>query len=96
MNLKKVLLAGALAVGAIGFLAGCGGGDKPASSAAASGAAGKPAKIVAGMDDTFAPMGFRDDSGKIVGFDIDMADAVSKEIGPSNSNRSTGLPRKRN
>ncbi len=78
MNWKKVLLVGALAVGAAGMLAGCGGEQKPASSNTAG---GKPTKIVAGMDDTFAPMGFRDDSGKIVGFDIDMANAVSKEIG---------------
>ena len=81
MNLKKMLMVGVLAAGVAGFMAGCGGDQKPASSAAASGAAAKPAKIVAGMDDTFAPMGFRDDSGKIVGFDIDMAEAVSKEIG---------------
>ena len=79
MNWKKMMIAGALALGAAGMLAGCGGGDK--KEAASSAAGGKPAKIVAGMDDTFAPMGFRDDSGKIVGFDIDMANAVSKEIG---------------
>ena len=82
MNIKKILAAGVLALGAIGLMAGCGGDQKSAGSAAKSAAAGaKPTKIVAGMDDTFAPMGFRDDSGKIVGFDIDMANAVSKEIG---------------
>lgn len=80
MKMKKLMIAGVLALGACGMLTGCGGGDKAASSAAKA-ASGKPAKIVAGMDDTFAPMGFRDDSGKIVGFDIDMAEAVSKEIG---------------
>lgn len=80
MKMKKLMIAGVLALGACGMLAGCGGGDKAASSAGKA-ASGKPAKIVAGMDDTFAPMGFRDDSGKIVGFDIDMAEAVSKEIG---------------
>lgn len=80
MKMKKLMIAGMLALGACGMLAGCGGGDKAASSAAKA-ASGKPAKIVAGMDDTFAPMGFRDDNGKIVGFDIDMAEAVSKEIG---------------
>ena len=80
MKMKKLMIAGMLALGACGMLAGCGGGDKAASSAAKA-ASGKPAKIVAGLDDTFAPMGFRDDNGKIVGFDIDMAEAVSKEIG---------------
>lgn len=38
-------------------------------------------KIVIGLDDTFAPMGFRDESGKLVGFDIDLANAVGKELG---------------
>lgn len=36
--------------------------------------------LVIGMDDTFAPMGFKQD-GKLVGFDIEMAEAVAKKIG---------------
>ena len=79
MNWKKMMIVGALAVGTVGFMTGCG-GDKKADAQAAD-KSGKPAKIVAGMDDTFAPMGFRDDKGEIVGFDIDMAKAISKEIG---------------
>ena len=31
--------------------------------------------FVLGLDDSFPPMGFRDDSGNIVGFDIDLAKA---------------------
>ena len=38
-------------------------------------------KLVLGLDDTFAPMGFRDDSGEIVGFDIDLAKEVASRIG---------------
>lgn len=38
-------------------------------------------EIVMGMDDTFAPMGFRDASGNLVGFDVELADEVSKRIG---------------
>ena len=38
-------------------------------------------KLVLGLDDTFAPMGFRDDSGEIVGFDIDLAKEVAARIG---------------
>ena len=34
-------------------------------------------KIVIGLDDTFAPMGFRDESGNLVGFDIDLAMGVA-------------------
>ena len=79
MNWKKLAIVGALAIGAVGFMTGCGGDKKAAALAPDKN--GKPAKIVAGMDDTFAPMGFRNDKGELVGFDIDMAKAISKEIG---------------
>lgn len=32
---------------------------------------------VIGLDDTFAPMGFRDSSGELVGFDIDLAKEIA-------------------
>ena len=38
-------------------------------------------ELVIGLDDTFAPMGFRDESGNLVGFDIDLATAVCEELG---------------
>ena len=38
-------------------------------------------KLVVGLDDTFAPMGFRDSDGNLVGFDIDLANAVAEELG---------------
>lgn len=38
-------------------------------------------KLVLGFDDTFVPMGYKDDKGEIVGFDIDLAKEVSKRIG---------------
>jgi polar amino acid transport system substrate-binding protein len=75
MNWKKVFAVSLLAVGAAAMLGGCGDSDKAKSEG------GKPTKIVAGLDDTFAPMGFRDDKGEITGFDVDMAKAISKEIG---------------
>jgi polar amino acid transport system substrate-binding protein len=37
--------------------------------------------IILGLDDTFAPMGFRDQNGDIVGFDIDLAKAVADKLG---------------
>ena len=37
--------------------------------------------LVIGLDDTFAPMGFRDESGELVGFDIDLANAVCEQLG---------------
>ncbi len=38
-------------------------------------------KLILGLDDSFAPMGYRDASGKIVGFDIDLATAVCEKLG---------------
>lgn len=38
-------------------------------------------KFIVGLDDTFAPMGFRDESGNIVGFDIDLAKEAAKRLG---------------
>lgn len=68
------------------LLMGCGGTSStgaPAGSAPANADAGKtaaPQKIVIGLDDTFAPMGFRDDNGNLVGFDIDMATEAAKRL----------------
>lgn len=36
---------------------------------------------IVGLDDTFAPMGFRDENGDLVGFDIDLATEVAKRWG---------------
>ena len=36
---------------------------------------------IMGLDDTFAPMGFRDESGQLVGFDIDLANEVANRWG---------------
>ena len=38
-------------------------------------------KVVIGFDNTFVPMGFQDKSGKDVGFDIDLANAVFENYG---------------
>ena len=38
-------------------------------------------KLILGLDDSFPPMGFRDDSNNIVGFDIDLAKEVAKKLG---------------
>ena len=55
-------------------LTGCGDKDKEADADAKE-------AIIVGLDDTFAPMGFRDESGELVGFDIDLARAVAEELG---------------
>lgn len=38
-------------------------------------------EVVIGIDDKFAPMGFRDENNEIVGFDIDLASAAAEKMG---------------
>lgn len=38
-------------------------------------------QFVVGLDDSFPPMGFKDDKGQIVGFDIDLAKEAAKRMG---------------
>lgn len=52
-----------------------------AALAGCSASESKDGKLVIGIDDKFAPMGFRDDNNEIVGFDIDYAKAAAKEMG---------------
>lgn len=42
-----------------------------------------PKKMVVGLDDNFAPMGFRNEKNEIVGFDIDLAKEACKRAGMS-------------
>lgn len=37
--------------------------------------------FILGLDDSFPPMGFRDDNNNIVGFDVDLATEVAKRLG---------------
>ncbi|OPA81181.1 amino acid ABC transporter substrate-binding protein [Paenibacillus selenitireducens] len=42
---------------------------------------GNSKALVVGIDDKFAPMGFRDNNNEIVGFDIDYAKAAAEKMG---------------
>lgn len=75
MNWKKILLAGTLAVTTAALVTGCGGQDKKAAEQKL------PDKVVIGLDDNFPPMGFRDESGQLIGFDIDLAKEAGKRLG---------------
>lgn len=68
----KKIIALVLFVMMLGVLAGCGGSD---------GTAPVQKKIVIGLDDSFPPMGFRDEKNNIVGFDVDMAKEAAKRLG---------------
>lgn len=65
------------------LLAGCG----KENAAAADEKAGADAVLdtektyVVGLDDTFAPMGFRDESGELIGFDVELARDAAKRMG---------------
>jgi polar amino acid transport system substrate-binding protein len=37
-------------------------------------------ELIVGLDDTFVPMGFKNESGEIVGFDVELANAVGKKL----------------
>lgn len=64
--MKKLLAIIAVLVLAMALLAGCG--------------SEKPKKFVVGLDDQFPPMGFKDEKGAIVGFDIDIAREAAKRL----------------
>lgn len=76
MKLKKIIL-GMVAVLTLVTLTAC--GKKEASGDDSWKTIEKDKKITIGLDDTFVPMGFKDEDGKIVGFDVDLAKAVFKE-----------------
>jgi len=41
----------------------------------------RESKLIIGIDDDFAPMGFHDENGELVGFDIDLAKETMKRLG---------------
>lgn len=78
--MMKKLVLGLLTASAM-LLSACDKGSESSQSALAPAPAPAPAKIVIGLDDNFPPMGFRDDRGELVGFDIDMAREAAKRMG---------------
>lgn len=93
MKFKRLLSIAAVAALSVSLLAGCGSkdaGTDTASTDSGSGTAGSDqslqyvldkGELVLGLDDSFPPMGFRDDNNEIVGFDIDVANAVCEKLG---------------
>jgi polar amino acid transport system substrate-binding protein len=66
---------------AVTLLAACGKKEATPQSTAAAPAPAPAAMIVVGLDDNFPPMGFRDESNTLVGFDIDLASEAGKRLG---------------
>lgn len=64
----------------VALLPGC--ARKPTETTTPEATAKNDDKIfVVGLDDSFPPMGFRDDKNEIVGFDVDLAKEVGKRMG---------------
>lgn len=81
MKFKKVLV-GALALVSTLILAACSSSSsKKATSTDQWDTYVKNGEITIGFDNTFVPMGYEDEDGSNVGFDIDLANAVFKEYG---------------
>lgn len=77
------LLAGVVTMALLLTAAGCGGGANK-NDAADDGSLQKvldAKQLVLGLDASFPPMGFTDESGELVGFDIDVAQAVCDRLG---------------
>lgn len=75
--MKKIttLLVGLAATATI--LAACGDTEESTSSSKTE----EKEVLIIGIDDKFAPMGFRDETNEIVGFDIDYARAAADQMG---------------
>ena len=58
------------------LLVGCASSNSGSSSQST-----KKDTLIIGIDDAFAPLGFRDEKNDIVGFDIDMVKAAAKKMG---------------
>lgn len=83
--MKKLLMLFSCLMLTMGLMAGCG-GDTPADQGGNDAATGwayiqDKGELVVGLDDTFAPMGYRDAENNLVGFDIDLAVATGEVLG---------------
>ncbi len=77
MKMKKLFLTAGLMISML--VTGCG-GDNAAQNASGGDNAAKN-KIVVGLDDEYPPMGFKNESNEIVGFDVDLAKEATKRMG---------------
>ncbi|MEU5862161.1 MULTISPECIES: ABC transporter substrate-binding protein [unclassified Nonomuraea] len=86
---RRGYAVGALALTAALALSACGsdtGGSSGSTTGASSSAAGgvklvQPGKLTVCTNIPYEPFQFKDDSGKIVGFDVDIVDLAAKKLG---------------
>lgn len=70
--MKRFAIMTMFVVAIFGIMAGCSSNNSDSKN---------DKTLVIGVDDSFAPMGFRDKDNNIVGFDIDYAKAAAKKMG---------------
>lgn len=81
MKKKVALLIGAIFITGSLFV-GCGSAKNSSKASSDSVQVIKEkGKFIVGLDDSFPPMGFRDEKGEIVGFDIDLAKEAAERMG---------------
>lgn len=76
--IKKLTVVAIIATLGVSLVA-CGGNANKSSESKAAKSALDKDELVIGLDDTFVPMGFKNENGEIVGFDVDLANAVGKK-----------------
>lgn len=78
--IKKITIVAIIATLGTSLVACTGTTQNKASETKTTGSTLDKDELVVGLDDTFVPMGFKDESGKMVGFDVELADAVAKKL----------------
>ncbi len=76
--MKRILLVLSVLLVSLVAISGC---KKKAEEATPVAPVAEKPTLVLGLDDSFPPMGFRDDNNNIVGFDIDLAKEVTARMG---------------
>lgn len=91
--MKKILTIALASVMSLALLSGCSGDAETDNSQNTGNTNNKTTvdtslddivnkgQLVLGLDDSFPPMGFRNEDNEIVGFDIDLAQAVAEKLG---------------
>jgi polar amino acid transport system substrate-binding protein len=79
--MKKSIAITAVLAGVFLFWFGCAPKQESPAQKAEAQVTAAPAKFIVGLDEQFPPMGFRDEKGNIVGFDVDLAKEAAKRMG---------------